>query len=295
MATTDPAVHTGVGTSGASATSGTSAVRREELAEFLRGRRARISPTDVGLSPGMRRRTPGLRREEVAQLAGVGVTWYTWLEQGRPIRASGQVLDAVARTLRLDQAEREHLYRLADASTPPPESGTATVSPAVARILESLDPLPACLINSRYDVLASNKAHEDLFWRWDTMPCERRNILSCCFLQPDARKRFVNFDTEVPRLVATLRARFAQHLNEPRWTGFIKRLIAASPEFAEMWARHEVANPGTSTKHFLHPEAGLLRLQSTSLAVADVPEAFITVYTPADEDTSRRLPLTRRS
>jgi hypothetical protein len=295
MATTDPAIEAIDTRVGSAETNGTSAVRREELAEFLRGRRARISPTDVGLSPGIRRRTPGLRREEVAQLAGVGVTWYTWLEQGRPIRASGQVLDAVARTLRLDQAEREHLYRLADVATPPPETATATVSPAVEQILESLDPLPASLTNSRYDVLASNKAHEDLFWRWATMPCERRNILSCCFLQPDARKRFVNFDTEVPRLVATLRARFARHLNEPSWTGFIKRLIAASPEFAEMWARHEVANPVSRTKHFLHPEAGLLRLRSTSLAVADMPEAFITVYTPADEDTSRRLPLTRRS
>jgi transcriptional regulator with XRE-family HTH domain len=292
MATTDPATHTRAVTSTGN---GTSAIRREELAEFLRGRRARISPTDVGLSPGIRRRTPGLRREEVAQLAGVGVTWYTWLEQGRPINASAQVLDAVARTLRLDQAEREHLYRLADASTPPPETAATVVSPAVEQILESLDPLPASLTNSRYDVLASNKAHEDLFWRWQAMPCERRNILVCCFLQPDARKRFVNFDTEVPRLVATLRARFAQHLNEPGWTSFIKCLIAASPEFAEMWARHEVANPGTRTKHFLHPDAGLLRMRSTSLAVTDMPEAFITVYTPADEDTRRRLPLTRRS
>jgi transcriptional regulator with XRE-family HTH domain len=269
--------------------------RRRELAEFLRARRARIAPTDVGLPPGLRRRTPGLRREEVAQLAGVGVTWYTWLEQGRPIHVSVQVLDAVARALRLDQAEREHLYRLADVPTIPAGSAAVTVSPALELILASLDPLPASLTNGRYDVLAANQAHEDLFWRWNTMPCESRNTLWCCFVKPDARRRFVNFDEEMPRMVATLRARFAKHLNEPAWTGFIDRLSAASPDFAELWARHEVANPGSRTKHFMHQEAGLLRMQSTSLAVADMPEAWITVYTPADEETHRRLPLTRRA
>jgi transcriptional regulator with XRE-family HTH domain len=211
--------------------------RRAELAEFLRARRARITPTDVGLPPGLRRRTPGLRREEVAQLAGVGVTWYTWLEQGRPINASVQVLDAIARTLRLDQAEREHLYRLAEIPSIPSDTATVAVSPAVEEILASLDPLPASLTNGRYDVLASNKAHEDLFWAWHTMPCERRNVLWCCFVEPDARQRMLNFDEEMPRVVAILRARFAQHLNEPAWTGFIRRLSAASPEFAEMWAR----------------------------------------------------------
>ncbi len=268
--------------------------RRTELAAFLRARRARITPTDVGLPPGMRRRTLGLRREEVAQLAGVGLTWYTWLEQGRPIRASVQVLDAVARALRLDGAELEHLYRLADVPVPSADAATVTASPAVQEILDSLDPLPAMLINSRYDVLASNQAHEDLFWQWHTMPCDCRNVLWCCFLEPDARRRMVNFDEEMPRMVATLRSAFAQHLREPAWTGFIRRLAAASPEFAEIWARHEVANPESRIKHVLDPQAGLLRLRSTSLAVADMPEARIVAYTPADEQTRERLPLTRR-
>jgi hypothetical protein len=104
----------------------------------------------------------------------------------------------------------------------------------------------------------------------------------------------VNFDEEAPRMVATLRASFAQHLNEPAWTGFVQRLSVASPEFAQLWTRHEVASPGSRTKHFLHPQAGLLRLRSTSLAVADMPEARIVVYTPADDETRERLPLTRR-
>jgi MmyB-like transcription regulator ligand binding domain/Helix-turn-helix domain len=268
--------------------------RRVELAAFLKARRARILPTDVGLPPGMRRRTDGLRREEVAQLAGVGLTWYTWLEQGRPIRASTQVLDAVGRALRLDSAELEHLYRLADVPVPPSDAAAVTASPAVQEILDSMDPLPAVLINSRYDVLAANLAHEDLSWQWQSMPCECRNILWCCFTDPDARRRLLNFDEEMPRMVATLRAAFAQHLREPAWTGFIRRLSAASPDFAKLWARHEVANPESHVKHYLHPDAGLLRLRTTSLAVADLPEARIVAYTPVDEETRRRLPLTRR-
>jgi transcriptional regulator with XRE-family HTH domain len=268
--------------------------RRSELAAFLRVRRARISPADVGLPPGLRRRTPGLRREEVAQLAGVGVTWYTWLEQGRPIRASIQVLEAVARTLRLDQAEIEHLYRLAEVPIVPGEAAAVTPSPAVQEILEALAPLPAMLINSRFDVLGRNQAHTDFVYQWHAVPCEHRNLLWCCFTEPEVRRRFPNFDEEGPRMVATLRASFAQHLNEPAWTSFIRRLCAASQEFAELWARHEVASPASHIKHFVHPRAGLLRLRSTSLAVADMPEARIVVYTPADEETRGRLPLTRR-
>ena len=268
--------------------------RRTELAAFLRARRTRISPTDVGLPPGLRRRTPGLRREEVAQLAGIGVTWYTWLEQGRPIRASVQVLDAVARTLRLDQAEIEHLYRLADVPVAPAEAAVVTVSPVLREILDSLEPMPAMLLNARYDLLASNRAQKDLFYQWHAVPCEHRNVLWCCFTEPDVRRRFVNFDEEAPRMVATLRASFAQHLTEPAWTRFIQALSAASPEFARLWTRHEVASPGSRTKHLLHPVAGLLRLRSTSLAVADMAEARIVVYTPADEETRQRLPLTRR-
>jgi MmyB-like transcription regulator ligand binding domain len=150
------------------------------------------------------------------------------------------------------------------------------------------------LINARYDLLASNQAQKDLFYQGRDVLCLHRNVLWCCFTEPEVRRRFVNFDEEAPRMVATLRASFAQHLNEPAWTGFVQRLSVASPEFAKLWTRHEVASPGSRTKHFLHPQAGLLRLRSTSLAVADMPEARIVVYTPADDETRERLPLTRR-
>src|SRR5579863_10524127 len=130
--------------------------RREELGNFLKARRAQLTPADFGMPGGPRRRTPGLRREEVALLAGVGVTWYTWLEQGREINASTQVLDAVANTLRLDRAEREHLYRLAEDTTLRTECERVAVPDTIREILRSLDPLPASLINSRFDILLSN-------------------------------------------------------------------------------------------------------------------------------------------
>src|SRR5436309_12421078 len=131
--------------------------RRLELAAFLRSRRERISPGDVGLPPGPRRRTPGLRREEVAQLAGVGVTWYTWLEQGRPINASVQVLDAIAAGLRLGASERWHLYRLAEVPGVPTPKTTYAVPSEVVAVLDALDPSPACVYNGKNDLLACNE------------------------------------------------------------------------------------------------------------------------------------------
>lgn len=270
--------------------------RRGELAAFLRARRARIRPEDVGLPPGIRRRTPGLRREEVAQLAGIGVTWYTWLEQGRPIRASQQVLDAVARTLRLDQAELEHLYRLADISTERlDDEPVLTVPPRLQQILDALDPLPAALLNSRFDLLAFNQAHEDVLWEWHAMPGQERNMLWCCFMRPDARVRYPNFDEDASYMVAVLRGAYAQHLNEPAWVSLIERLRDGSPEFARLWARHEVATPESRIKHYLHPTVGLLRLRSNNLLVSDLPETRINVSTPEDEATRERLALILRA
>jgi len=267
--------------------------RRRELAEFLRTRRARLTPEDIGLAPGVRRRTPGLRREEVAQEAGVGITWYTWLEQGRPIKASSQVLDSVARALRLDEAEREHMYQLADLPLRLTRTDAPVVSEALREVVDSLDPLPAALLNSRWDLLATNEAYRDIFSFWHDEPCQMRNILWCTFTEPEVRARYLNFEDEAPRTVAQFRAASANHLGEPAWTEFIRELTERSVDFAAMWARHDVARPGVRVKHFLDPRAGLLRMQTSSLAVSDMPEARIVVYTPADDETRGRLPLTR--
>ena len=267
--------------------------RRAELGEFLKARRARLRPEDVGLPPGIRRRTSGLRREEVALLAGVGVTWYTWLEQGRPINASGQVLDAVARTLRLERAEREHLYQLAEATPTRAESSTA-VPEEIIEVLASLDPLPASVVNGRYDVLASNGASEDLFWEWHSMPCVHKNHIWCCVTEPLARERLLNYDTEVPHLIARMRAEYVHHVGEPEWEEDIRRLLELSAEFAEIWARHEVAEPMPRLRRYNHPDAGEVTLVNTELIIAARPDLRLTVSTPADAETWQRLPLTRR-
>jgi transcriptional regulator with XRE-family HTH domain len=269
--------------------------RRPELGKFLKARRARLSPGDFGLPRGSRRRTPGLRREEVALLAGVGVTWYTWLEQGRQINASTQVLDAVARTLRLDRAEREYLYRLAEAIPVRAEGVLTTVPDTIREIVHSLEPLPASLINSRFDVLMSNNAYKELFRDWHSMPCVHQNTLWCCITEPSARDKFPEYAQQVRYLVARLRSGYSRHVGDQDWEEDIRRLAGLSREFAELWARHEVADPEPRVLSYLHGQAGPLRLAVSELSVPDLTEARITVYTPCDEDTRARLPLTRRT
>ena len=270
--------------------------RRRELAEFLRARRERIGPSDVGLAPGPRRRTPGLRREEVANLAGVGLTWYTWLEQGRPIRASTQVLDAIARTLQLGPAEHKHLLSLAAAEVGVSNVDVTFEPPAeVLEMLDALDPIPAVLASSRYDGLAVNAAYDDLVRDWHEAPCRHFNLLWCTVTDPvNARTRLVNYDTEIPWMVARLRANMADHLGDPAWVTFVEELSEASPEFRDLWARHEVAGVESRTKVFSDPVAGLLTFTTTSLGVTARPEMSLIVYTPADDATRERLPLTRR-
>jgi hypothetical protein len=264
--------------------------RRAELAAFLRTRRERITPEQAGLPPGTRRRTPGLRREEVAQLSGVGVTWYTWLEQGRPINASTQVLGAIARTLLLDQAEREHLFRLADLPDAATVAGAATtaceqVLPEVQEILDTLAPMPACVLNERFDLLAWNAPYAALWPRMVGSPPGKRNTLWHTFTTPNCCNSYVNRAEQVPMLVAQLRGAYGRHVGEPAWTGFVRRLAAVSPEFARLWDEHEVASPGSYLKIFRHPAHPQLILTTTSLGVQTVPGTRIVVYRPADEVT----------
>jgi transcriptional regulator with XRE-family HTH domain len=270
--------------------------RRSELGEFLRARRARVAPEDVGLPGGGRRRTPGLRREELAQLAGVGVTWYTWLEQGRPINVSGQVLDAVAATLGLTAVEREHLYRLAEATPARLPPTTDCGSEAVfGEILDALDPLPAVITNKRFDIVRSNPAFSDLFHDWHQLPCVHKNLLWCIITEPTARAQLRNYETEVPYLVGRLRSAYGEHVGDPDWETDLERLQAISPEFAQLWSRHEVAACTPRLRQIVHPTAGDLQFTITELAVPAHPDLVMFVETPADEETRRKLPLTRRT
>ncbi|MET7732538.1 helix-turn-helix transcriptional regulator [Streptomyces sp. NPDC005402] len=263
--------------------------RRPELASFLRSRRARVTPADVGMPPGLRRRTPGLRREEVAQLSGVGVTWYTWLEQGRPINASAQVLDAVARTLRLDQPEREHLYRLAEVPFDPvPQEPTESVGPEVQGIIDTLAPLPAVVYNSRYDILAVNSGYRALITTPEILDIGVPNALWTLFTVSEDACPLLYRERELPVMVATMRSSYGRHVGEPAWERFIRALTAASPYFAELWASGEVVRPGPRVKTFRHRAVGELRMTSQSLSIDGMPECRIVVYTPADAGTHEK-------
>jgi transcriptional regulator with XRE-family HTH domain len=277
------------GVTGMTVTRTTGGRRRPQLAAFLRGRRARVTPADVGMPPGLRPRTPGLRREEVAQLSGVGVTWYTWLEQGRPINASAQVLDAVARTLRLDQSEREHLYQLAEVPyAPDREAAAHRVSDEVRGIVDALDPHPAVVYNARYDILAANAAYLDLF----DLPALRRigvrNVLWMLFAVPEPDCPLVCRERELPVMVATLRGAYGRHVGEPAWESFVRRLSAASPYFAELWNGGDVVPTGPRVKRFRHEAVGEIRMTSVSLSIDGMPDCRIVVYTPDDEESRRR-------
>jgi transcriptional regulator with XRE-family HTH domain len=267
----------------------TSTSRRAELARFLRARRERLTPQEVGLPPGPRRRTPGLRREELALLAGVGITWYTWLEQGRPINASVQVLDAVARVLRLDQAGREHLYQLAEATPVRTAAGPTVVPAALTEILDSFNPCPAILVNGRFDILQANGGHQSVFRNWHSMPCIHRNLLWCGITEPSAREKFLNFDDEIGYLVARLRSNYAAHVGDPDWEEDIRRLAELSPEFADLWARHEVCEAEQRLRIFLDGDVGELRFIINELKISAVPGMHFIVYTPQDEQSRDRL------
>jgi transcriptional regulator with XRE-family HTH domain len=265
-------------------------LRRRELAGFLRSRRERIAPEEVGLPPAARRRTPGLRREEVATLAGVGVTWYTWLEQGRDINASPQVLEAVARTLLLDPHEREHLFRLAEVPDGSDSGDCRTIPPDVQVLLDHLVPYPACVRNARFDVLGWNSAYERLTGHAiGELPFQERNSMWLLFTSPATRAAIIDWETATRRMVAEYRAAMAEHVAEPAWKCLVSRLSKASPEFARLWERHEVAAPENLTKRWLHPEAGLLHLNYTNLWLGQRLGTRMTTYTPADEQTAAAL------
>jgi transcriptional regulator with XRE-family HTH domain len=264
-------------------------IRRRELGAFLRSRRERMTPECVGLIPSQRRRTPGLRREEVAQLAGVGVTWYTWLEQGRDIRASAQVLDSIARTLGFDAQERSHLFTLAGTTDGNATTRCARLSPAVELVLEQLEPYPALAVNARFDILAYNRIWVSTFPFVETLPHDDQNCLWLLFTTPEWRKALADWDETAARMVAQYRAAMAEHVAEPAWKALIARLHRASPEFAEVWARHDVRGPENSIKRVRHPLVGMLRMEYTYLWLDPGLGTRIVTYTPADARTAAKL------
>jgi transcriptional regulator with XRE-family HTH domain len=265
-------------------------LRRVELGRFLRSRRERITPDRVGIPNGGRRRTPGLRREEVARLAGVGVSWYTWLEQARDIQASPAVLDAVARALLLEPYERRHLFTLAGAVDPaaPDEPGLAAVPPQVQALLDQLEPFPANVQSTRCDLLAYNTSYRLLVADLDALPVEDRNVVWLTFTHPAWRRALVDWPATADRVVAQFRAAYSEHMDDPAWR-WLHRLQQASPEFTQRWQRHEIAPWQSRHKAYLHPQLGLLRFTHTQLWLSRTIATRLTAFIPADPETRAAL------
>ena len=279
-----------VGTTGTPVTrDAAGSVRRHELAAFLRHRREHITPEQVGLPRGRRRRTPGLRREEVAHLAAVGVTWYTWLEQARDIQVSVQVLDALARTLLLDPSERAHLFQLAGQVDPTPATSCPSITPALRAVLEQLEPVPACVQNSRYDILAYNRTYGMLLCDLDAVPPEDRNCMILSYTHDEWRSSIVHLQDAQRLMAARFRATMAGHLADPAWKMLLKRL-RASPRTS--------ARSGTATRWWRHRTSASSSTIATSAAspwttpicgwVLSRARRIVT-YAPADEESRERL------
>lgn len=258
--------------------------RSRELGEFLRLLRERTPPEQVGLEAGGRRRTPGLRREELVQLAGVGLSWYTWLEQGREITPSASVLDALARVFALTAAERVHLFDLAEVAVPAAaDPYPTTAPPELAEWVTALEPLPGYLLNPRTDVLAWNAGAARVIGQPEAAPDGTRNLLWWLFTRPDWRAPLI--EQTARYTLARFRAAHARRYDDPAFRALIEALLTRSPAFRELWPRHEVSDSQLGTKVVEHPQLGTLRLLHQQVIPTTQPELRLTQFLPADAAT----------
>ncbi|KQR57988.1 XRE family transcriptional regulator [Acidovorax sp. Leaf160] len=261
---------------------------RKELAEFLRSHRERLAPADVGLPAGSRRRTPGLRREEVASLAGVGLTWYTWLEQGREISVSATFLDNLSRVLKLDAAERRYLYLLTQ-QRPPAEPGkTWCVVPAlVHRLMGDLASRPAYVINLRWDVLAWNPAADRVF-RFSAHPPERRNLLWMLFADGPTQALFDPWDEQALQMLSRFRRDFVKATQEPDICALIKDLEKVSPDFREWWQKQDIHGSDLGCRRLRLNGLGPVAFEYTKLTIDEDRHLRLVYYAALEDDGSNR-------
>ncbi|WP_406332526.1 helix-turn-helix domain-containing protein [Streptomyces sp. NBC_00203] len=255
--------------------------RRAELSEFLRTRRARLKPEDVGLPDfGRHRRVPGLRREELAQLAGVSVAYYTRLEQGNGRNVSAEVLDAIARALRLSDAEHAHLTHLAK---PKQHKKKQTARPqqvrgALRQLLDTLDGVPAYITGRRSDILVWNRMAAAVFGDWSELPPQERNWARMVFLKPEYRDLFVDWEQKAIDIVCVLRMDAGCHPDDPRLSALVGELSVKSEDFRRLWATHDVKEKSHGVKRLRHPLVGDLALQFESFRLTDDSELALITY-----------------
>jgi len=267
-----------------------SEIRSREFGAFLRSRREKLTPQSVGLRGGDRRRARGLRREEVALLADVGITWYTWLEQGREVHASAEVLTSLAEALKLDPAERAHLFQLADRTPPEAKNQRSEViEEPLRRLLDSFTLQPAYIIGRLWDLLAWNPAAAALFGDYGRLNGEDRNILSMLFLDQSHRDLLLDWEEIARTTLAMFRADTAGQTGQPDFERLVARLTAKSAPFREWWPRQDVLRRLSGSKRIAHPEGGTMVFENTSFAVGEHPGMKMIVYTPLDEATKEKL------
>lgn len=264
-------------------------LRREQLADFLRSRRAGLRPTDVGLPDGGRRRTPGLRRQEVAQLAGLSVDYLIRLEQGRGPHPSRQVLSSLARALMLSRDEREYLFRVAGQSPPPVTGPSREVAAAIRFLLDSLLETPAYVVDAKYDILAWNELATHFVGDLSAVPEPERNMIRWIFRRPADDPHWDDVDTVrfARGSVADLRAAYARYPGDRGIEGLVTELLGVSPRFAEMWSAHEVEVRRSIVKRVEHPVAGPLEFECQVLQIPDSDQRLI-VYCAAPDSATRR-------
>lgn len=269
----------------------TETVRRRELGEFVRAHRERLQPAMFGLEPGARRRTPGLRREELAQLSGVGATWLSWIEQGRDIAVSANALARLARVLRLTPAERACLFDLGGRRDPQAaeDHGADALPAGLAATLEAL-PTPAYVLDRAWTAIAWNAAAARLFTGWldgapasESVSCEN-NLLRYIFRAPLARTIIHDWETRARRVAAEFRADYSRHLESPEMRALVEELTRASAFFAEAWEAHAVVDREGGLRTFDHPQEGFLRYEQATFLLARHPDIKLVLLTPLAAD-----------
>jgi transcriptional regulator with XRE-family HTH domain len=264
--------------------------QHRELGEFLRSRRERRRPQDVGLPAGGRRRTPGLRREEVALLAGLSVTWYTWLEQGRDVHASRQVLAGLVDTLGLDEVETAHLFRLSG-EVPPREreSAAQVVADHYQALMDQLDPNPAFLLDHRFDVVAWNRGAEVLYPDLPRVDPARRNILWLTFTSDELRAASPDWESEAAQTVAFFRAQVGRDVTDPHIAELLADLQAASDTFTRLWNRKDLAALAGHDRTVHHRKLGDVTFTLSKMRTLDDRHTLVAYLAPDGSDLAQQL------
>ncbi|MGW2597952.1 helix-turn-helix transcriptional regulator [Streptomyces klenkii] len=262
----------------------------KELAAFLRTRRERLDPKDFDLpSRQQARRTPGLRREEVAELAGVSIDYIARLEQARGLRPSVNVVEALARALRLAPDERAYLFDLAQQRPRNADKPATTAAPPLARLVADLSPLPAVLMNHRYDILAWNGEMARLLLDFGTLPPSQRNAMWLCLVHPEIREFYVDRERVVREGIAHLRAAWAAHPEDRALTDLITECATGNEEFARLWAERDVKVNGRGHKVMRHPDAGVIAVNFEVLMPLQDPDQRMMICRAADDESRSAL------